>query len=195
MEARSRPSDRDVSAFGLNAVPLQTNSAVPCVVVLQHDLFLPRTFVMQCIIKLVDCLEVTDGIDGVSLWQKLVRFEFFRIARGSSRGPADWGPCSRRLFVLLEPAVVTLHGAVQKIVAFDFVLLQHLRGIRFCVREDVSCPLAIEEPNHPSLRTFDRSWTAPRFCCSLSCHILACYTSILADDVIGFGVEYIYGFV
>jgi hypothetical protein len=34
---------------------------------------------------------------------------------------------------LLEPSVVTLHDAVQKIVAFDFIRLQDLRGICFCV--------------------------------------------------------------
>jgi hypothetical protein len=41
---------------------------------------------------------------------------------------------------LMEPAVVTLPDAVQKIVAFNFVLLQHLRGICFCVPEDVFRP-------------------------------------------------------
>jgi len=87
---------------------------------------------------------------------------------------------------LLEPAVVTLLDAVQKTVAFDFVLLQHLRGICFCVPEDVSFRLASEELNLPSPRTFDRSWTAPRFCCSVPCHTLDCYTSILADNLIGF---------
>lgn len=87
---------------------------------------------------------------------------------------------------MLEPGVVTLHDAVQKIVAFDFVLLQHLRGICFYVPENVSCPLASEEPNSPALQTFDCPWTAPRFCCTLLSHILDCYTSILADDLIGF---------
>jgi len=85
---------------------------------------------------------------------------------------------------LMEPALVTLPDAVQKIVAFNFVLLQHLRGICFCVPEDVFRPLASEEPILPTLQTFDRSWTVPRLCCSLPCHILDCYTTILADDLI-----------
>ena len=148
--------------------------------VLQDDLFLPWTSVMQCTMKLLKCLKVTSSIHGFPLHQKCYQYASFSIPKmvfmvllsdGTVLIFFFLGRCVMPFHALLfcfcikvmRPAFVTCYNAVKKVVTFDSILLQQLRWNVF---PEVCVPLlAGEEPIRQKLSSI------PNFLPSHGAHV------------------------
>jgi len=89
---------RSSPAVLLKPLHSEMSSVGQCAVVLQDSIFLPWTFVSKPKIQLLEHLKAMSSIDGFTLWQKLITYEFFSIPKDSSHGLKGSGHCFWLLF-------------------------------------------------------------------------------------------------